>query len=208
MWVREPPLRRSTVRTMSPAGTQLDDPQSPRSSPQQVPWGVIGIAFTLIVGSAVLLAIGALAAARALDDEPAAVSAVVGQVGIPARDGELELAVTDHACGSKTVGDNLLPSTARGAYCVVTVQVRNVGPRPQPFDEAGQKGYDQAGSAYTHDALAEFQANAATHSWFKQIDPGVQVTGKLVFDLPESASLVSVELHATPTSTGVRVPLV
>jgi hypothetical protein len=192
---------------MSPTATRLGDPQPPRSSPQRTPWDVIGIALTLIVGFSVLLVIGGIAVVRALDDEPAAVSAVAGQVGRPARDGDLELTVTDHACGRKTVGDGLLLSTARGAYCLVTVQVRNVGLRPQPFDEAGQKGYDRAGSAYTHDALAEFQVNSATHSWFKLIDPGVQVTGKLVFDLPEPASLASVELHATPTSTGVRVAL-
>jgi hypothetical protein len=192
---------------MTPAAAQLDDPRPPRNSPQPTPWDVIGIALALIVGSAVLLAIGGIAASRALDDEPAAVSAVAGQVGLPARDGDLELTVTDHACGSKTVGDGLMPATARGAYCVVTLQVRNVGLRPQPFDEAGQKGYDQAGAAYTHDALAEYEANSARHSWFQQIDPGRQVTGKLVFDLPEPASLASIELHATPTSPGVRVPL-
>jgi hypothetical protein len=81
------------------------------------------------------------------------------------------------------------------------------GPRPLPFDEADQKAYDRAGSAYTHDALAEFQVNSATHGWFKQIGPGAQVTGKLVFDLPGSSSLAAVELHATPASAGIRVPL-
>lgn len=175
--------------------------------PSRTPWAVLGIGLTLSVGSAVLLAIGGLAAARALDDEPVAVSATAGQVGVPARDGDLELTVTEHACGSKTVGDGLLPSTARGAHCVVTLRVRNVGERPQPFDEAGQKAYDQAGGSYTHDALAEYQVNSATHGWFKLVDPGAQVTGKLVFDLPEPVSLAAVELYATPASAGVRVPL-
>jgi len=187
---------------MCPAATELGDPK-----PQRTPWGVIGIAFTVIVGSAILLAIGGIAAARALGDKPAAVGAAAGQVGVPARDGDLEITVTDHACGSKTVGSGFQMGTAHGAYCVITVRVRNTGSRPQPFDEGGQKGYDQAGRAYVHDALAEFQANFAAHDWFKLIDPGVQVTGKLVFDLPEPASLAAVELHATPTSAGVRVPL-
>jgi hypothetical protein len=181
---------------------------TPPPEPQRTPWAVLGIGRTQSGGTAVLLAIGGLAAARALDDEPAAVSAAAaGQVGVPARDGDLELTVTEHACGSRTLGDGLLPSTARGAYCVVTLRVRNVGQRPQPFDEAGQKAYDRAGGSYTHDALAEYQVNSATHGWFKLIDPGAQVTGKLVFDVPEPASLASVELHATPSSAGVRVPL-
>jgi hypothetical protein len=192
---------------MSPTATRIGNPQPPPSPTQRTPWDVIGIALALIVGSAALLAIGGIAAVRALDDEPAAAAAVAGQVGLPARDGDLELTVTDHACGSKTVGDGPAPNTARGVYCAITLQVRNVGARPQPFDEAGQQGYDQTGNTYTHDALAGFHANSATHSWFKRIEPGVQVTGKLIFDMPASARLTAVELHATPASPGVRIPL-
>jgi hypothetical protein len=174
------------------------------------PWIVVGIVYAVGIGLAGLVVFGGLAVKGVVDnrdDNSTGKDAVAGQVGEPARDGDFEFIVTNVDCGRSTVGDAMRSTTARGIYCLVTLAVKNVGTRAQPFDESGQRAYDEKGERYSHDANAEFAVNAGQHAWFKEIDPGGQVSGELVFDIPKARSLTSVELHGSPVSSGVKVPL-
>ena len=180
-------------------------PAQPARKRRRWPWAV-GVVLAMVLGYSALFAVigfGRQNAVDSTDDK----GAVAGRMGAPVRDGTFEFTVSGVACGESTTDDGFSPRAARGMFCMVTVSVRNVGTQAQPFDESNQKAYDEKGARYSHDAPAEYDANAGAHTWFLQIEPGSQVTGKLVFDVPVSIRLTSVELHDSPSSVGVIVPL-
>ena len=166
-------------------------------------WIIGGLVLAMILGYVGLFTVIGLGAA----DGTKVADAAAGQMGQPARDGLFEFTVTDLDCSQKVIGDVAFNGTARGIYCVVTVRVKNLDRQPQSFDESSQRAYDEQGTAYSHDVNAEFKVNAGAQTWFQTIEPGAQVTGKLVFDIPESVRVAAIELHDSPASTGVRVPL-
>jgi hypothetical protein len=168
---------------------------------------VVGVVYSVVIGLAGLVVLGGVAVKNALDGGGAAEHAVVGRAGEPARDGDFEFTVTALDCGRSVVGDGMFAGAAKGPFCLVTLVVKNVGARARPFDESSQRAYDEKGAQYFHDADAEFRANFGAHAWFQRIDPGGQVSGKLVFDVPSSSRLTAVELHDSPGSGGVRVSL-
>jgi len=169
------------------------------------PWAV-GVGLAMVLGYSGLFAVIGSGTQKALDSTNDK-GAVAGRMDEPARDGSFEFTVTGVACGESSVGGWFTPSAAPGIFCMVTVSVRNIGTQAQPFDESNQRAYDETGARYSHDATAEYHANAGTRTWFKQIEPGIQVTGKLVFDVPVSKRLTSIELHDSASSAGVIVPL-
>jgi hypothetical protein len=43
--------------------------------------------------------------------------------------------------------------------------------------------------------------------WLKEINPGIQIDGQLIFDLPADAKPVTAELHDSAFSGGVKIDL-
>lgn len=133
-------------------------------------------------------------------------SAKVIGLGQPARDGKFEFVVSKVVCGQATVGSGLFKSTAQGSYCLVSVNVSNIGKQAQSFDGSDQKAY--AGSTqFSDDGAAEFNADAGALTWSQDINPGNQVAGVLVYDVPDGTKLTSIVLHDSVFSDGVRVTL-
>jgi hypothetical protein len=129
-------------------------------------------------------------------------------IGTPVRDGQFEFVVQQVECGKDSVGPSELARTARGQFCLVTLAVKNVGDRAQRFVDSAQQGFDANGTEYGTDPVAGFYANGSTGpAWMTGIHPGNQVTGIIVFDLPDDAELVRLELHDSLFSDGVEVRL-
>lgn len=148
-------------------------------------------------------------AASAASSLPATARSSTGPlpgVGDAARDGKFEFAVSRVDCSRTTVGVEHLRRTAKGKYCVITLTVRDVG-ASQYFLGRAQKAYDAAGVAYGDDEIAGLYANHDTKTFLQKIDPGRQVTGELVFDVPKHARLTTLELHDSLLSRGVKVAL-
>ena len=128
------------------------------------------------------------------------------KVGQPARDGKFEFTVKAPRCGVKKVGSDLLGAKAQGQFCLVTVQVKNIGDEPQTFSDSSQKAFG-ADVEYSTDTTAGLYANEDTSTFLNEINPGNKVTGVLVFDIPAKAKLTKLELHDSPFSGGVTVTL-
>ena len=122
-----------------------------------------------------------------------------------ARDGKFEFVVTKITCGIPKVGADPLGKAAQGQFCEVTVSVKNIGNQPQTFDGGSQKAKGADGATYGNDGEAEIYANKDTATFLNQINPGNQASGLLVFDIPKTAKIVSLELHDSPFSGGVVV---
>ena len=142
--------------------------------------------------------------ARHSSGSPAATTAKLRQ---PVRDGKFEFVVQAVDCSRSTVGVEHLKRTAVGRYCVLSLSIRNIADRPQLFLSRVQKGFDAAGDEFTTDEAAGLFANRTTQTFLRKIDPGHQVTGKIVFDVPKKTTLTTVELHDSFLSHGVRVNL-
>ena len=125
----------------------------------------------------------------------------------PVRDGKFEFTVSGVQCGVTKVGTDVLNKTAQGQFCEIAVTVKNIGKEAQTFDGSAQKARDAGGTEYSNDAVAETYANSASQTFLEQINPGNQVKGMLVFDVPTNVKLARLRLHDSPFSNGVDVAL-
>ncbi|SCL28687.1 protein of unknown function [Micromonospora pallida] len=133
--------------------------------------------------------------------------ATVAKVGEPARDGKFEFTVKSSKCGVAKVGTDLLGQKAQGQFCLVTLNVKNIGKEAQMFDGSSQKAYAADGTEYSADGAAAMYANKNAETFLNDINPGNQVTGVLVFDIPKNVKLAKLELHDSPFSGGIDVTL-
>ncbi|HWS32900.1 MAG TPA: DUF4352 domain-containing protein [Actinoplanes sp.] len=169
----------------------------------------------LAAGAAILLfAAGLVAGQYRPGDPPAGTPATTSpatvarpRAGKAVRDGRFEFTVTRTDCSRSTVGAEHLQRTAEGRFCVVSLTVRNIGDEDKYFVGRAQSAYDTAGTEYSSDELAGLYANRGIEAFVQQLAPGAKVTGKLVFDVPKGARLAALELHDSPLSGGVRVPI-
>lgn len=136
------------------------------------------------------------------DDKAAA---QVAKVGEAVRDGKFEFTVQGVKCGVDKVGGEFLEEKAQGQFCLVTVKVKNIGKEAQHFSDSNQKAYGADGAEFSADSGAGIYANEKAEALFNQINPGNEVTGVIVFDIPKDAKLAKLELHDSAFSGGVTV---
>ena len=128
-------------------------------------------------------------------------------IGDAVRDGKFEFVVSRADCSRSSVGSKHLNRKAQGKYCVLHLSVKNIADQPQLFLGSAQKAFDAAGTAFTDDKIAGLYANDDTQTFLQKIDPGDRVVGKVVFDVPATTALTTVELHDSFFSGGARVTL-
>ncbi|MFF0251276.1 DUF4352 domain-containing protein [Micromonospora zamorensis] len=136
------------------------------------------------------------------DDKPK-----TAKVGESARDGKFEFTVKSSKCGVAKVGSAPLEQKAQGQFCLVTLNVKNIGKEAQMFDGSSQKAYAADGTEYSADTGAAIYANKNAETFLNDINPGNQVTGVVVFDIPKNVKLTKLELHDSMFSGGVDVAL-
>ncbi len=123
------------------------------------------------------------------------------------RDGKFEFIVTGVKCGVSRIGSDLIGQKAQGQFCLIDVQVKNIGKEAQSFADSVQKAYDAKKVEYSADSGAAIYANEDSQVFFTEINPGNTVKGKLVFDVPKGTELTTLELHDSMFSGGVKVAL-
>jgi hypothetical protein len=176
------------------------------------PLKILLITFAVIVGICMVGGMIAGLLSKADDAGTPAAGGVKGKakaagMNTPVRDGKFQFTVTGMQCGAEKVGSGLFQSTAQGSYCVISVQVRNVGEEAQSFSGSDQKALDAKGVQFSNDGTAEFNVNSGSQTWADQINPGNGISGKLVFDVPAGTKLTHLELHDSFLSGGVKVAL-
>jgi hypothetical protein len=187
-------------------------PQAPPPLKKKLrwPWIVGGIVLAGILGCAGVFALvlrGTGEALNELDENNKGKNAATGQMNQPAKDGKFEFTVTGLKCGLASVGPADFGQKAQGEFCLVSVNVKNVGSTAELFTDLSQKAYDASGTEFAVDSGAGVYANSETSTFLEQINPGNTVKGKLVFDVPKGTKLTSVLLHESMFSAGVKVPL-
>ena len=127
-------------------------------------------------------------------------------IGATVADGKFEFVVTQVDPGVTRVGNDMIGQDAQGQYVLVHVTVTNIGDEAQSFDGSSQKATDTEGRTHSADGAAAVYLGDA-NSFLNQINPGNQVEGVVVFDIPADATLAEIELHDSPFSGGVTVAI-
>jgi hypothetical protein len=123
------------------------------------------------------------------------------------RDGRFEFVVTSFSCHHEKVGRSIITKQAQGQYCLAALTVRNIGKDKQTFADSYQKALAPDGTIFGADTGAGLIVNENIAAAFNVINPGNQVTSKIVYDIPEEATIAKLELHDSPFSRGVTVTL-
>jgi hypothetical protein len=113
-------------------------------------------------------------------------------------DGKFAFIVT-HVDTSPTFGH----TRAQGVYVIVSMAVRNVGTDAQFFDWSAQKLKDSVGREYSASSMTPPLFGDVVNS----INPGLQVSVKLAFDVPPRTRPTQIVLHDSVSSRGASVNL-
>lgn len=135
---------------------------------------------------------------------PASPTAVThAAMGTGVRDGNLEF-VVNSVERAASIPDSYESAQPQGEYLIVDLTVTNVGSNTETYMSALQmlsvdrKQYESAGTP-----TFTLSSNATS-----QINPGIGIDTKIVFDVPVSAVPESIELHGEMLSPGVYVSLI
>lgn len=205
-------LERTWVREAPPTAVQAPPPWSPSSAgappqqqqrwpaptalPRRRPW---------YRRRNVLVALGVVAlAVLAIPRPPPPPEPAPIGLGGAVSDGRFEFVATELDCGETVLDDEFLDRSAQGEYCLVDVRVRNVGTEPQTLDAGSQRLYDAGGNEFRAEGAMDLFLDGALASR-TPINPGNEVQGVLVFDVPPGTSPDRLELHDSPFSDGVEV---
>ena len=140
-------------------------------------------------------------------EAPSAPAAESGPaIGTTAADGKFAFVIWKVKCGVKSVGSGFTKSTAQGSYCLVDLSVKNVGNEAQTIFSDNMKLIDEQGREFQTDSGAMMFSDSQD-LWLKEINPGIQIDGQLIFDLPTDAKPVTAELHDSAFSGGVKIDL-
>lgn len=174
------------------------------------PWIVGGIVLAVVLGCGALSLAGIFGAAKVasnLDDNSSGKNAVAGKMNAASVDGKFQFTVTGMQCGVGSVGPDGYGQEAQGEFCLVSVQVKNVGKSAEVFNDFSQKAYAADGTEFSPDSGAGIFVNKEASTFLESINPGNSVKGKLVFDVPKGAKPASIVLHESEFTAGVKVPL-
>jgi hypothetical protein len=174
------------------------------------PLYVVGLAILAVVALIVMVNTGTedTGTDTAAEEEAVAGAAeAVPGIGEAVRDGDFEFTVAGIDCGSTEVGDDPFTETAQGQFCLLTVRVENIGSQSQTLFAMEQFLLDADGREFAADDPATFANDPMAETFLSEINPGNNVEGEIVFDVPADVEIVEAELHDSTFSDGVRVSL-
>ena len=85
--------------------------------------------------------------------------------------------------------------------------MKNTGTEPQAFTDSLQRALDPQGAEFTADTGGRSGVNKGFGTLWSVIEPGATITGKIVYDIPEDATIAKIELHHAIFSRGATVTL-
>lgn len=147
---------------------------------------------------------GASQQATAGEDE----KAKVAKIGETVTSGSFEFTVKGIECGKTSVGDQFISEEAQGQYCMLDVTAKNVGDEAKYLNADSQYLYDDQDREFSADSMATTYVNPDSTTFFiEEINPGNGVSGKIAFDVPKDANIVSAKVGEGLFEGGVKVNL-
>jgi Domain of unknown function (DUF4352) len=90
-------------------------------------------------------------------------------------------------------------TSARGVWLIVSMAIRNIGTEPRVFEMAAQSLKESDGRGHSAGLMEPTSVN--------KIDPGLQVSVRLAFDVPPGVHPTRILLRESESTPGARVNL-
>lgn len=182
--------------------------QPPPPAPKQRGWFARNKVLTAVFAAVAVVGIGSAVGGTDGDGttDSGDSEATAGGIGDAVRDGKFEFVVSKVDCGRTSVGDDLLGKQAQGQFCLVSLTVENIGDEPQTLFGDNQRLFDDRDREFSADTEAAVYLKSSQTLW-EEINPGNQVSGVVVFDVPKNAQPQRLELHDSAFSGGVSITL-
>ncbi|MBL7489914.1 protein kinase [Frankia sp. AgB1.9] len=120
-------------------------------------------------------------------------------------DGSLQFQIQSLRCGVQKIG--IIPRKPDGQYCLVKINVRNVGTSSRTLVANQQFMYDQNGGRHEAYSALETRLYYPFDSLWNKIQPNAQVSGTLIFDIPVDTGPTRLELHDGLIGQGAQIPV-
>lgn len=133
----------------------------------------------------------------------------VAKVGESVTDKDLDFVVTDITT-AKTLGNSFTKKDAQGTFQVITLKITNQGKETKTIDSSMFQLTDSEGR--TFDRSVEGQSakgfgEGNVDLFLQQVQPGLSVTGDIVFDIPDSATGLQLIVKGSVFSSGKKIDL-
>lgn len=207
-------LVRTPIGLKCPACTGAPAKSARRSVP--------ALALLVLVALPVLvwLALGATGsgsgdpAADAVRDLDVVDAVTVSRMGEEVRSGPFSFTVTSVECVGPEVGTPPATRTAQGRFCLLHLTLRNTGDRPEVYPGQAQLVADASARRY-HPGVMEtgppppplVLGSGVREITTVRLNPGTEVQGVLIFDMPATSKPAEFEFHYAPRTAGVKVRL-
>lgn len=114
---------------------------------------------------------------------------VVAKIGEEVTANDLAFTVTD-ITKAKSLGNSYTKKDAQGTFNIVTLTIKNTGKETVTIDSSMMKIVDSQGRKFDRSIegqTAKGLSQGKVDLFLQQVQPGLSVTGDLVFDLPDDA---------------------
>lgn len=136
-------------------------------------------------------------------EQPAAAS-----IGQPVEVGDWIVTVVAVGAPVEQVGDQYLNTKAQGSFIPISITAQNAGTGAQLFMASDLVAVDDQGREFEYSSDAAIYAGDAGAAIFDEVNPGNTLAGDLFYDVPDGATLVSLEvaagLFAQPVTVALR----
>jgi len=137
-----------------------------------------------------------------------------GRPGQEMRSGPFGFTVTQVECVGQQVGTPPSTRVAQGRFCLLYLTLRNTGDRPELFSGTSQFVVDSSAKRYNPGVMESgplppplVLGAGVREITSVRVNPGGEVRGVLIFDMPSTAKPAEFEFHSAPRTIGVQVRL-
>jgi len=205
-------LVRTPIGLKCPECTGIGAKQARRSTP------VIALVALVALPVLVWLALGATGSGSGSDDAARDLDVVdattTARIGEEVRSGPFSFTVTSVDCVGPEVGTRPATRVAQGRFCLLYLTLRNAGERPELYSGPAQLVVDASAKRYNPGVMETGPPPPALvlDSGIREIttvrlNPGTELKGVLIFDMPAAARPAEFEFHHRPRTAGARVRL-
>lgn len=133
----------------------------------------------------------------------------VTKLGEVTQSGDLAFTATE-VNDYKTLGNSFTKKDAQGIFKVITLKIENKGKETKTIDSSMLKLKDNQGRTFERSIdgqTAKGMAEGKVDLFLQQVQPGLNVSGEIVFDIPADAQGLVLEVRGGIFATAAEIKL-
>ncbi|HNS64994.1 MAG TPA: DUF4352 domain-containing protein [Candidatus Woesebacteria bacterium] len=134
---------------------------------------------------------------------------ITAKIGEQVQSGDLAFTVNG-VKDYQSLGNSFTSKDAQGVFKVVSLKIENVGKETKTIDSSMIKLMDSEGRTFERSIdgqTAKGLSQGQVDLFLQQVQPGLSVNGEIVFDIPETAQGLVIELRGGLFATPAEVEL-